>query len=257
MGDGPDYGDAPLDFARDERMTVNRFAGAGEARAVDFGALGAAMSGMRGGFAEGGPVSFSPAPGPKHFRPANPGTNPTEGWDPFDPMGERDQEPVHAPIDAVDAARAEGFAAGMAEAERLAAERGEVDAQALAQVASLLEMMSGFERDLLAGRLRETVLFLVRRLVGEVGVSAELLERRITAAVELLAETSEVATLRLNPADHALIEGHQPARVTLVPDGTIGRGGFRIETRTTVIEDGPEAWLAQLAAALDKAAVTG
>jgi flagellar assembly protein FliH len=143
----------------------------------------------------------------------------------------------------------------MAEAERLAAERGEADAQALAQVAGLLEMMSGFERDVLAGRLRETVLFLVRRLVGETGVSAELLERRIAAAVELLADHSEVAALRLNPADHALIDGHQPARVTLVADETIGRGGFRIETRTTVIEDGPEAWLAQLAAALDRAAL--
>lgn len=232
-----------------------RFAGFGEAQAVDFGALGAAMSGMRGGFSEGGPVHFSPAPGPKHFRPANPGVNPTQGWDPFDTTSESAHEPAPAPFDAIDAARAEGFAAGVAEAERLAAERGEADAQALAQLASLLEMMSGFDRDLLAGRLRETVLFLVKRLVGEVGVSAELLGQRIKAAIELLADTSEVATLRLNPADHALIEGHQPARVALFADPTIGRGGFRIETRTTVIEDGPEAWLAQLAAALDRAAV--
>ncbi len=234
----------------------NRFAGLGEAKAVDFGALGAAMSGMRGGFSESGPVHFSPAPEPKHFRPANPGTNPTAGWDPFDPMGDGTSDPASAPFDAIDAARAEGFAAGMAEAERLAAARGEADAQALAQLAGLLEMMSGFDRDLLAGRLRETVLFLVKRLVGEVGVSAELLGSRIAAAAELLADTSEVATLRLNPADHALIDGHQPARVSLVADEAIGRGGFRIETRTTVVEDGPEAWLAQLSAALDKAAVT-
>lgn len=235
-----------------------RFGGPGEARAVDFGALGAAMSGMRGGFAEGGPVHFSPAPGPKHFSPANPGANPTEGWDPFDPLGHKaDLTHAETALDAINVARAEGFSAGMAEAERLAAERGEADAQALAQVASLLEMMSGFERDLLAGRLRETVLFLVRRLVGEVGVSAELLNGRIAAAAELLADTSEVATLRLNPADHALIDGHQPARVTLVPDYAIGRGGFRIETRTTVIEDGPEAWLAQLSAALDRTALPG
>jgi flagellar assembly protein FliH len=41
---------------------MSRFSGASEARAVDFGALGAAMSGMRGGFAEGGPIGFSPAP---------------------------------------------------------------------------------------------------------------------------------------------------------------------------------------------------
>ena len=68
---------------------MSRFAGFSEARSVDFGALGAAMSGMRGGFAAGGPVHFSPAPEPRHFRPANPGANPTAGWDPFDPMGDR------------------------------------------------------------------------------------------------------------------------------------------------------------------------
>jgi flagellar assembly protein FliH len=33
------------------------------------------------------------------------------------------------------------------------------------------------------------------------------------------------------------------------------RGGFRIETRSTAIEDGPSAWLNQLAAALDRAAL--
>ncbi|MBS0505012.1 MAG: flagellar biosynthesis protein FliH [Proteobacteria bacterium] len=234
---------------------MSRFAGASEARAVDFGSLGAAMSGMRGGFSAGGPVHFSPAPEPKHFRPANPGANPTEGWNPFDPLG--DQPPIATPeaFDAVAAARAEGFAEGMAAAERSAAERGEVDAQALAEIAGLLEMMSGFDRDALAGRLRETVLFLVARLVGEAEVSAELLARRIDAAVALIADSAELAQLRLNPADLTLIEGHQPAKVALVADDTIGRGGFRIETRSTSIEDGPETWLAQLSAALDRAAL--
>lgn len=236
----------------------DRFAGLSEAKAVDFGALGAAMSNLRGGFSAGGPVHFSPAPEPRHFRPANPGTNPTEGWDPFDPMGEKTAEAAAQPEPALDpllAARAEGFAEGMATAERMAAERGEADAAALAEIAGLLEMMSGFDRDALAGRLRQTVLFLVRRMVGEAGVSAELLTQRIEASVALIADSSELAQLRLNPTDLALIEGHQPARVTLVDDETIGRGGFRIETRMTSVEDGPETWLAQLSAALDRTAL--
>jgi flagellar assembly protein FliH len=222
---------------------------------VDFGALGAAMSGMRGGFAPGGPVHFSPAPEPQHFRPATPGANPTAGWDPFDPMGDKGKAAPHASHDAVEAARAEGFAEGMAAAERMAAERGEVDAQALARIAAGLEAMSAFDRDALAARLRQTVLALVSRLVGEAGVSAELLTRRIDAAVALLADSAEAAVVRLNPEDLPLVEGQVPPTVTAAADEEIERGGFRIETRSTSIEDGPNAWLAQLAAALDRAAL--
>jgi flagellar assembly protein FliH len=232
-----------------------RFGGAAEAQAVDFGALGAAMSGMRGGFAPGGPVSFSPAPEPKHFSPANPGMKPTAGWDPFDPMGDGATEPAQAEHDAIEEARAEGFAEGMAAAERMAAARGEADAQALGRIAAGLDAMSGFDRDALAGRLRQTVLFLVSRLVGEVGVSAELLAERIAAAAALLADSAELATVRLNPEDLALVDGHLPACAQGAADPAIERGGFRIETRTTAIEDGPSAWLAQLAAALERTAL--
>lgn len=231
-------------------------AGNGDARPVDAAALGAAMSGMRSGFSSFAPKHFSPAPEPKHFRPANPGTNPTEGWDPFDPLGEKAGGATDV-YDPVEAARAAAYAEGIAAAERMAAERGEADAQALGQLVGLLQMMSAFDRDALATRLRQTVLFLVTRLVGEVGVSTDLLTQRIDAAVALLADHSEMAQLRLNPADLVLVEGHQPAHVTLVPDEAIGRGGFRIETRATCVEDGPTAWLAQLSAALDRAALPG
>lgn len=232
----------------------SRFAGAAEAQSVDFGALGAAMSGMRGGFAAAGPVHFSPAPQPQHFRPATPGANPTAGWDPFDPMGEKEKAPQASP-DAVEAARAEGFAEGVAAAERMAAERGEADAQALARIAAGLEAMSAFDRDALAGRLRQTVMFLVTRLIGEAGVSAELLAGRIEAAVALLADSAEAAVLKLNPDDLPLVESQMPPTVVPAADPQIERGGFRIETRTTSIEDGPGAWLGQLAAALDRAAL--
>lgn len=235
---------------------MSSFAGAVEARTIDFGGLGAAMSGMRGSFAERGPVHFSPAPDPQHFRPANPGTNPTAGWDPFDPLGDKARPaPVPEPQDPIDSARAEGFAEGMAMAERMAAERGEVDAQALARIAAGLEAMGVFDRDALATRLRQTVLLLVTRMIGDVGVSAEHLTGRIDAAIALLADSSEAASLKLNPQDLPLIESHIPARVAPVADASIERGGFRIETRTTSIEDGPGAWLNQLTAALDRAAL--
>ena len=61
--------------------------------------------------------------------------------------------------------------------------------------------------------------------------------------------------LKLNPEDLPLVEGHVPPQVAPIADRGIERGGFRIETRATTIEDGPSAWLAQLAAALDRAAL--
>lgn len=237
--------------------------GFGEARPVDVGALGAAMSGMRGGFAELGIEALAradadPAPAePRHFRPAHPGLKPTAGWDPFDPQGGRTpappaSEPEQA-FDALEAARAEGFAEGMAAAERMAATRGEADAAALAKLTAALEALAPVERDGLAARLRQTVLYLVTRIVGETGVAPERLAARIDAAAQLLADNSDPATLRLNPDDFALLEGRLPARVLTIADGQIERGGFRIETRTTAIEDGPTAWLGQLAAAIDRA----
>ena len=233
----------------------NRFTGAAEARTIDFGTLGAAMSGMRGGFAEGGPVHFSPAPGPKHFSPANPGGNPTAGWDPFDPLGENAKGSAQQLHETVETVRAEAFAEGMAAAERMAAERGEADAQALARIAAGLDAMTGFDRDALAGRLRQTVMFLVTRLIGDSGISADLLGKRIDAAAALIADSAEAAVLKLNPDDLSLVEAHIPAALLPVADPAIERGGFRIETRATSVEDGPSGWLNQLAAALDRAAL--
>jgi flagellar assembly protein FliH len=178
---------------------------------------------------------------------------PTAGWDPFDPLGDKPKTDIGS--DAIDAARAEGFAEGMATAERMAAERGEADAQALARIAAVLEATAAFDRDALASCLRQTVLALVTRLVGEAGVSAELLTGRIEAAVALIADTAEPAILRLNPEDLKLLEGHVPAPLLAVQDPAIERGGFRVETRSTAIEDAPSAWLNQLAAALDRAAL--
>lgn len=237
-----------------------------KARAVDVGALGAAMSGMRGGFADTGieglaraEAASAPAAGPRHFRPATPGVNPTSGWDPFDPLGEKARaaaapaSEAEQAFDALEAARAEAFAEGLAAGERMAAGRSEASDAALARLATALEAFAPLEREALAARLRQTVLYLVTRIVGETGISPERLSGRIDSAVQLLADSSETASLRLNPDDLALLDGQVPARVLAIADPTIERGGFRVETRTTAIEDGPSAWLQQLAAAIERA----
>ena len=231
-----------------------------EAKAVDLGAIGGVMAGMRGSFnatamAASRPRGFEAKPAaPRHFTPADPSSNPTEGWDPFDPSAAVASEFVEK-FDPIAAARAEGFADG------LEAARGEAEAIRLAETAAIerlvetLQNISGFDRDSLAARLRNTVLHLVTRLVGDAGLSPQLLEARINAAVGLIADSTEVGTIRLNPEDLKLLEGRVPERLTAVADASIEPGGIRIETRSSVIEDSPSAWLAQLSAAIDKTAI--
>lgn len=207
------------------------------------GGLGDALS-----QAFGGPRGFAPADlrvraaQPRSFSPADPGANPTAGWDPFDANAKPYADPVAT-------ARAEGYADGLAAA---AAEDGR--SQVLAE--SIGAALSGrVDRDRVARQLRQTVLFLVAKIVGETGVAPDVLARRIEAATDLLSDSAESAMLRVHPDDVALLEGRLPATVFPVGDAAVARGSFVMESASTVVEDGPELWLDQLAAAIDRVAV--
>ncbi|RSY78020.1 flagellar biosynthesis protein FliH [Sphingomonas koreensis] len=186
---------------------------------------------------------------PRHFSPAEPGHNPTEGWDPFDP------EPAPEPKDFVDpiaAARAagyaEGLAAGRAEADAVAAQQ----AALLQQVSNALAQGAHFDRERMAGHLRQTVLHLVAKMIGESGIAPDVLAGRIEAATDMLADSAESAILRLHPDDIALVQDHLPKTVFPVGDPNVARGGFVIESASTIVEDGPDMWLEQLAQAIDR-----
>jgi flagellar assembly protein FliH len=135
----------------------------------------------------------------------------------------------------------------------MAAARGEADAQALERIAALLAERTALDREALAARLRATVLHLVGGIVGEAGIAPERLAARIDAAAQLIADASEAASLRLHPDDLSALQGRVPPRLLAIADAGMERGGFRLETRTGAVEDGPAAWLAQLAAAIDRA----
>ncbi|WP_447727583.1 FliH/SctL family protein [Sphingomonas koreensis] len=186
---------------------------------------------------------------PRHFSPAEPGHRPTEGWDPFDP------EPAPEPrefVDPITAARAagyaEGLAAGRAEADAAAAQQ----AALLQQVSDALSQGAHFDRERMAGHLRQTVLHLVTKMIGETGVAPDVLASRIEAATDMLADSAESAILRLHPDDVALVAGHLPKTIFPVGDPNVTRGGFVIESASTIVEDGPDMWLEQLAQAIDR-----
>lgn len=217
---------------------LNRAFGEGaQFAAADIGSIG------RRGFEEHAPVT------PRHFSPADPGTNPTEGWDPF--AAEAPVAPT-AFVDPIAAAHqagvAEGRAAALAEVEEARAR----EAALLDQVSEALAAGAHFDRERMAGHLRQTVLHLVQRMIGDAGVAPDILAARITAAVDLLADGAESALLRLHPDDVPLVEGRLPATIFPIGDPHVGRGSFVIESASTVVEDGPEIWLEQLALAIDR-----
>ncbi|MGH6614779.1 FliH/SctL family protein [Sphingomonas sp.] len=196
-----------------------------------------------------GPVHYSPQVNPKHFEPADPDANPTEGWDPFDtgmPSGF---------VDPVATAHSAGYAEGIAAALAEAGEAGERDRALLTGLADALRADDRLDREHMARQLRQTVLFLVSRIVGEVGIAPDILAGRIDAAAEMLADSAEAAMVRVHPDDVALLEDKLPRSVLAVGDAAIARGSFILESASTIIEDGPELWLEQLALAIDRVAV--
>lgn len=202
--------------------------------------------------ATGRPTGFSPQPAePRHFHPADAASNPTAGWDPF--TATEDSSPGFA--DPVSAAHARGVAEGRAAALAEMSEGEGRDAALLTQLAEALRADDRFDRAQLARRMRQTVMFLVTKLVGETGVASDLLVTRIEAATEMLADAAESAMLRVHPDDVALLDGKLPKTVFAVGDAAVARGTFVLESASTIVEDGPDLWLEQLAQAIDRIAV--
>lgn len=187
---------------------------------------------------------------PRHFAPADRDANPTQGWDPLDAQAE-------AFIDPLETARAEGYEDGVAAATLAARAEAERDRAMLDTLTMELKAGGAIDRVALAEGLRRTVLALVRQLVGEAGVSGELLGARVTAAVDLLADASESAMLRVHPEDVALLDGKLPDTIFPIGDAAVARGSFVLEAASTIVEDGPELWLEQVAGAIDRVAVPG
>lgn len=199
------------------------------------------------------PRSFSPQPAsgptaPKSFAPADRNEDPTRGWDPLDP------EP-NGFVDPVAAARAAGFNEGVAHAASLARQDHERDIALLQSLTQALGKAGRIDREALARQLRDAVMSLVTRIIGEAGVSADLLAQRIEAATDMLADSAESAILRVHPDDVALLKDKLPDTIFPVGDATVERGSFVLESASTIVEDGPALWIEQLAQAIDRVAV--
>ena len=103
----------------------------------------------------------------------------------------------------------------------------------------------------LALLLAETVDRLVRQVVGEVDIDANLLLARANAAAQLVGKDVEPTRLRAHPEDIVYLEAAR-LEVPLHADPTLTRGAIVLETGHGWIEDGPAVRLDRLRAELDK-----
>jgi flagellar assembly protein FliH len=148
------------------------------------------------------------------------------------------------------------YAAGFAEGERTAHAAMSAETASCARLIVALTGTTRFDRASLAQRLQQTVLHLTRQLVGELGVAPERLAQRVDDAVAMLADVTEPARVTLHPDDLKLIAEHLPPHVAAVANPQIERGGFRLETMSATVEDGPTLWMEQLSTALDRVSLT-
>ncbi len=215
--------------------------------------LKARASGGRGGAAAGGesgPVSFSPQPiGPRNSTGGE--AEPMTGWDLRDGAGAA-AAPANDPIAT---ARASGYTEGFRDGHEQGDMERARDQALLRTLGEALQSNERVDRDLIATRLRQTVLFLVAKIIGDTGVAPDLLARRIDAATDLIAEGAEAATLRINPEDMPLLAELLPASLRPIADTAVQRGSFVLESAATIVEDGPDLWLEQLAQAIEQVGV--
>lgn len=193
------------------------------------------------------PRDITPSPPPKHFDPADGQANPTEGWDPFNA-----DQPATGFIDPLATARAQGYEEGLAAALANGGRLGERDQALLDELVKAIADDRRVDRERLAAHLRSTVLMLVTKMVGEAGVDSDLLTRRVASAAGMIGDDAESALLRMNPDDMPLVEGKLPENIFAVADPHVARGHFALESAATIVEDGPDQWLEQLAQLIDR-----
>jgi flagellar assembly protein FliH len=145
----------------------------------------------------------------------------------------------------------EAFAAGHAEGRREVEEEYDAERDALARLALSLQVLKPEPANALALLLAETVDRLVREVVGQVDIDANLLIARARQAAALVARDVEPSKLRAHPDDLVHLE-RAGLDVPLEADPGLARGSIVLETGNGWIEDGPAIRLERLRTELDR-----
>lgn len=147
------------------------------------------------------------------------------------------------------------FAEGFEEGRRTVAEEMAQEREAMKALAQSLTVLQPEEPEELALMLAETVERLVSQIVGEVSFDSDILVERATRAAIIIAEAGTPAKMRLNPSDHAFLEGAD-LPVEMVADARLAAGSVLLETADGWIEDGSDVGIEKLRIALDRMGVS-
>ena len=147
--------------------------------------------------------------------------------------------------------REEAFLRGLDEGRKTAEAEFAAERDALARLAESLAVLRPEPANALALLLAETVDRLVRQVVGEVEVDAQLLLTRANAAAQLIGKEVEPSKLRVHPDDIVYLQAGN-FDVPLQADPSLTRGAIVLETGHGWVEDGPAIRLERLRAELDR-----
>lgn len=154
------------------------------------------------------------------------------------------------PEDPLAIAFAEGYAAGAAEAQALAAQHAQADALAREGLALAFAKLDRELAEDLRQRLRDTVAALCEAAIAPLALDEDALMQRIARAVAMFTRADDERTIRLHPDDIALLSPRFAADWQVVPDHTLDRGALRVETASGGVEDGPDLWRRAIAEAM-------
>ena len=135
--------------------------------------------------------------------------------------------------------------------------RADFDAQLTAERAARSAIELAFARfdaeseRQLRDRMLATVHALCEEAVLPLALDSEGLARRVEAAAAMLQRKHDQRIVHLHPEDVELVKASVPASLELVADGSVERGGLRVETDDGGVEDGPQQWRRALAEAFD------
>lgn len=183
----------------------------------------------------------------QNFKPWSPVSDHMPGT-PMPAMSNADHDPSHIiePTELQTRAFAEGFEEGRRAVEEMVAD----ERAAMARLIQSLETLKPEPSQGLAMLLAETVERLVHQIMGEVTIDRGTLHARTLEAAALISEDAANLRLRLHPDDLALLHG-MDLPVPAYADPHLARGTVMLESDEGWIEDGPEARLEKLRAALD------
>lgn len=135
--------------------------------------------------------------------------------------------------------------------------RADFDAQLTAERAARSAIELAFARfdaeseRQLRDRMLATVHALCEEAVLPLALDSEGLARRVEAAAAMLQRKHDQRIIHIHPEDLELVKASVPASLELVADGSVERGGLRVETDDGGVEDGPQQWRRALAEIFD------